>query len=752
MHLELQYSEEGLCGRKDPIRLRRKDSGSLQGRNQPIPIRDEHELAHLFLGEFYKKQKSCSISNLDIGAILRILLSASCFPEDVKVQAEKVEDKVRGPWNRAVFENWTKQRTGAAFSELEHLAQLLPNHQTTLSQLREDSTRRGGFDFPEQAFLKAVNKYRGSIRSLQSKVKKITHLKRRFRDLSTGHESTNIEELVVKEETVFLRGSSGSGKGTETSRLLTEWADGNLMKSVVFCFKISAASTDETSLNQMFWNQPEPTASQSFDHFKKLAFEGKLAILIDRVDNLGTMTKDDLKEVARATSQPDLQISLRAVCLGILTKKLLPGAKLLATVRSFCVPNEILTISSTTTMYDIEDLNNEDISILVRMIEEDQEKQKIIEDKLYKIANLGNHHLLKTPMLATGLIKLIQERKVDDKISIFEVYLTLLTRNLSIYTEDAKLTGEPTDDQIHFLRFLKLLQMQVVDSSAFPWKTLDFILLQVQSSNEDMALQGTILSVENVGKCFEVGKYRETLQIPVEFIKKLRIFEFTLDGDRASVQSSHKSFLQFSCALSLCLNGGDLQHELSEIKERSSYIAIVLHMASLFSAMANSCTMLNTLKQLCGQNGDQERRRSLHAIFESITSRGSRVFAQEGIEVHITLTSGEKIKTNSKVTNLLVEVMRASGEKVSLTLKRVILPRVNEDEWNEIESVLNFIELLQTKPEEEKLEVFNKSDDFQFTSLKFATDSDYIRLSAFFGAIQGWTLDFLDLDVKKKEV
>ena len=74
-----------------------------QGRNQPIPIRNEHELAHLFLSEFYKKQKSCSISSLDIKAILRILSSASCFPKNVKMQAQRVEDKVRELWNLTVY-------------------------------------------------------------------------------------------------------------------------------------------------------------------------------------------------------------------------------------------------------------------------------------------------------------------------------------------------------------------------------------------------------------------------------------------------------------------------------------------------------------------------------------------------------------------------------------------------------------------------------------------------------------------------
>ena len=131
-------------------------------------------------------------------------------------------------------------------------------------------------------------------------------------------------------------------------------------------------------------------------------------------------------------------------------------------------------------------------------------------------------------------------------------------------------------------------------------------------------------------------------------------------------------------------------------------------------------------------------------------ARGSRIFVSEGVDVHITLASGEKIKTNSKVTNLLVEVMRASGELVSLALARVILPRVADEEWQETKSVFNLIQLLQTNLRGENMK--HNNDSFQFTSLKFATNSDYIRLCAFFSLIQGWTLDFLDHDVKQKEV
>ena len=71
-------------------------------------------------------------------------------------------------------------------------------------------------------------------------------------------------------------------------------------------------------------------------------------------------------------------------------------------------------------------------------------------------------------MLAKSLIKLIKECKIDEKTPIFEVYFRLFIRNLSFCT-DAKPTDEPAaDDQIHFLRFLKLFQMQVSVPQLFP--------------------------------------------------------------------------------------------------------------------------------------------------------------------------------------------------------------------------------------------------------------------------------------------
>ena len=419
------------------------------------------------------------------------------------MQAARVEDKVRESWNLALFGDWTKQKTKAAFAELECLALLVPNNQKTLSQLHKDSSEKGDLEFPERAFLKSLNKYRGSIRVLQNKEEEdnseisTKYLKRRYKDRSTGQETANIEELVLKDEAVFLRGVSGSGKSTATSQILREWAEGSLLKSVVCCLKISADFNEDTSLKEMFCDQFP--GSESFEQFEKLAFDGKLAIIFERVDNLGTVTKDDVKEATKASGQPQLPISKRAACWGILTNRLLPGAKLLATVGSFFVQNEMLVASPNTLLYDIEDLNNEDINNLVGMMEANQNQHKMIEDRLYEIANLGNHHLLKTPMLAKSLINLTKERKIDDKISAFEVYLTLLTRNLSFCaeTQPSRTRRALSDDHIlHFLRFLKLFQMQVALPDFFMKKKIKLF-----SGPEPQSRQGTARNSCVCGKC-----------------------------------------------------------------------------------------------------------------------------------------------------------------------------------------------------------------------------------------------------------
>ena len=85
---------------KQESRQRSKNQSSLKqffrDENQPIPIKNEHELAYLFLEEAYNNLGgSCNISKLNMGAILTVLSKAPCFHRDLREKASLVKEKVR---------------------------------------------------------------------------------------------------------------------------------------------------------------------------------------------------------------------------------------------------------------------------------------------------------------------------------------------------------------------------------------------------------------------------------------------------------------------------------------------------------------------------------------------------------------------------------------------------------------------------------------------------------------------------------
>ena len=101
--------------------------------NQPIPIKNEHELAHLYLEEIYNKLPGCNILELNLDAILTILSKASCFPEVQRKQASKVRG-VRNKWLCSNMDHWTEDETKMALSELVQLASLIPARGSAFNQ------------------------------------------------------------------------------------------------------------------------------------------------------------------------------------------------------------------------------------------------------------------------------------------------------------------------------------------------------------------------------------------------------------------------------------------------------------------------------------------------------------------------------------------------------------------------------------------------------------------------------------------
>ena len=70
--------------RQKKIEITESQRQFLEGDNQPISIKNEHELAHLYLDQVYSILPGCNISNLNMDAILVILSRASCFHENLR--------------------------------------------------------------------------------------------------------------------------------------------------------------------------------------------------------------------------------------------------------------------------------------------------------------------------------------------------------------------------------------------------------------------------------------------------------------------------------------------------------------------------------------------------------------------------------------------------------------------------------------------------------------------------------------------
>ena len=105
----------------------------LQGENQPIPIKNEHELAHLYLNDAYSRLVKCDIFELDLDALLTILSRASCFPQKLRTLAASVRQNVRNRWLCSNIEDWTKASIEEANTELHKLALHVPGALETLA-------------------------------------------------------------------------------------------------------------------------------------------------------------------------------------------------------------------------------------------------------------------------------------------------------------------------------------------------------------------------------------------------------------------------------------------------------------------------------------------------------------------------------------------------------------------------------------------------------------------------------------------
>ena len=494
--------------------------------------------------EYYKKQPDCNIQDLDSGAILSILSKAQCFSDAIKVQAAKVRDEVRHKFAHAILKEWTPDRLNQAFSEMKALAQLLPDSSALVKELESALTGLADPDFPMKKFLLKMDKYRNSIiagkhEKVHERIQKLENIEgheifveRKFVKISEGRKgeeretddeyradeiiqgTSKVEDLVLEEESTLLKGRAGAGKSSVSAKTVEQWAEGNHLNDITCCLFLTSGSEKEIPMYKTVWdsyteacNWTDEEFLEVYQHLQILAHEGKLAIIIDGLDEFGPMTKKDIGDASKAAIHPNMDLDLRTACVGILSKKILCGARVLATGRNTKLINSEI-LKNKANMWELDSLTQGDRKNMIDKMETDPKERERIEQELDRISTSKNAFFLKNPLMTKTIIQLCIEKKVDiEKVkNSAEIYLMVVMKNLTFHTDhDTNFTElDPPEDQEYLQMCFKMCQAQMQEN--------------VENVN---TIEGMPRNIKNLGQCFEKKVFGETIYVPVDFIKKL---------------------------------------------------------------------------------------------------------------------------------------------------------------------------------------------------------------------------------------
>ena len=260
-------------------------------------------------------------------------------------------------------------------------------------------------------------------------------------------------------------------------------------------------------------------------------------------------------------------------------------------------------LESKASMKKLVELTEGDREKLVELIEPEPHERVRIQQELGRVSTDSNHYFLRAPLMIRIIIDLIIVRKVNiqNVKNSSEMYLMVKMKNLDFNTNSNTNFTEldPPEDQDYLIDVLKLCQMQIQSNSN-----------KVESIN---IIRGIQRNIKILGQCFEAKVPGETISIPVEFIKKLGIFDYRKDGGDAYLEVIHLSFLESCCAASLCRHDVDIQQELAKIKDPERFKAVTIFIAGLL-AENSTVEFLNMCKSL-GRNlldllKNQEREKS----------------------------------------------------------------------------------------------------------------------------------------------
>ena len=643
-----------------------------------------------------------NIEELDVLSYFTILSMASEFGEDVLAPARVLVEKLER-WYKGIMKEWNQHYVDQTFQDIIELIKKVKDKDNILQKLdkikdgeheeilhllavlreldeiregknkessslqaniRElDEIREGKSkeSFPLQTVLKKICAYQDDIkhRKVEKIEKKLKHLRddegnevyvdRMFKNMKTDTETSDLENLVLSEKTTLLQAVAGGGKSSLCVKLVQEWVAGEKLQDITMCLFIASGSSKKIPLTHIIWDEYEKVPSwkdqrETYQDLILLAKSGRLAIIIDGLDEFGEFSRKDVDNAARIASDPNEKIDIKTTCLGLLSKKILPGAKILATGRNTEYINSDLLDNNADT-FQIVDLSTDDRTMLVRMLEKNYQRRKKIINDLEKISTMASEHFLRTPFMTRNVIKLIKMKNVntEDLKSQTDLYLMILLCNLDFHSDKNKAFTElePPEDHDYLANCLKVGQNQIQEESQ-----------KVKGCKKNVRLPngGTV-------QYFETRALGEKIRIPMEFLLKLGIFDIGAN----SLNIIHLSYMEFLASGSLLRQDVNIRGELDKIKSFDRYVAVVMYMAGFFNDNSN-IEFLNDCKNLKDNFlhllEHETHRETVQSIFRSILeSRFNKT------EIKLT-THDQELSMSEDMITLLNEVQVVTSDKI----------------------------------------------------------------------------------------
>ena len=143
---------------------------------------------------------------------------------------------MRNKWLCSNMELWTVEETEKALAEIEKLIGMIPGLSSSY-QMPAASFNSNGFHTKVQKFRSCIEsgqheKIQFKIQRLQSLGGREIYVERSYKESNTEERTSSVNDILLPDKTVLLKGEAGAGKSSVASKLIQRWAEGEEAKDL----------------------------------------------------------------------------------------------------------------------------------------------------------------------------------------------------------------------------------------------------------------------------------------------------------------------------------------------------------------------------------------------------------------------------------------------------------------------------------------------------------------------------------------